>query len=139
MISRRRLLAGLGAGLLAPAALAVPAEAGASFYSHVRTDLRIPAGQWVRLGAVQARRGDGLYVAQLALDKPKGAGIARLRFTRNWNDGTGDQTYALPPRAMTYNITHLHTVSGFPGIMGTQLLCTVPVTVRWRILKSRQL
>lgn len=66
----------------------------------------------------------------------RGPRVARVRFSRNDRDGTGDQTY-LVGGVRVWNVTHWHEVSGFAGSMGSWLWVDRPVIVRYRILKSR--
>lgn len=137
MISRRRILT---AGTLAAAGAAVSPATAAAGYSHQRHDLRVPARRWTRLGGVPALGGrGGAYGMQFVLLAPpggRGPRVARVRFSRNDSDGTGDQTY-LVGGVRRYNITHWHQVSGFRGSMGSWLWVDRPVIVLYRILKSR--
>lgn len=137
MLTRRRLLA---AGTLAAAGATLTADDAEAGYAHLRRDLRVPAARWTRLGAVRALDGrGGAYGMQLVM-RAAGARaprVARVRFSRNDRDGTGDQTF-LVGGVRRYNITHWHQVSGFAGTMGSWLWVDRPVVVGYRILKARR-
>jgi hypothetical protein len=66
----------------------------------------------------------------------RGPSLARVKFSRNDNDGTGDQTFNVGG-VTPFNVTHWHEVSGFGGFMGSWLWVDRPVVVVYRILKSR--
>lgn len=119
---------------------AIPPEARAVAigYQHRRGTRTIPANRWTTINDVAAiEGGQGLYVAQFAVSSGRGA-VLRVRFNRNGTDGTGDQTYKMPLRGV-FNVTHLHSVSGFKGRMQVQVRPSRKIQLRYRIAKSIKL
>lgn len=98
---------------------------------------RIPPKTWTRVGVVNAvQNSHGLYIAQIAFDVP-GGGRLQFRFVRQpSDDGTGDQDYRLPDAEGVFNLTHVHSVSGFKGEMEGWVWCSKEITTRYRIMKA---